>query len=117
MKGRWENGGPGQTGTTTTSGISRGTTCWCRANGPPRTLSSRGFDPEDVKAGKYGDRLYFWDWKERKVAQTIELGDAGRIPLEVRFLHDPDRADGFVGRRLEQHHVALHQGRREVAGR
>jgi len=60
----------------------------------------KGFNPEDVKAGKYGDRLYFWDWKERKVAQTIELGDAGRIPLEVRFLHDPDRPNGFVGAAL-----------------
>jgi selenium-binding protein 1 len=60
----------------------------------------KGFNPEDVKAGKYGDRLYFWDWKERKVAQTVELGDAGRIPLEVRFLHDPDRPDGFVGAAL-----------------
>ncbi len=60
----------------------------------------KGFNPADVKAGKYGDRLYFWDWKERKVAQTAELGESGRIPLEVRFLHNPEKPDGIVGAAL-----------------
>jgi selenium-binding protein 1 len=60
----------------------------------------KGFNPADVKAGKYGHHLYFWDWKDRKVAQTVDLGETGLLPLEVRFLHDPDRPNGFVGAAL-----------------
>ena len=37
-----------------------------------------------------------WDWSSRTIQQTIDLG-AGTIPLELRFLHDPDQAQGFVG--------------------
>lgn len=33
---------------------------------------------------------------KRAIAQTLDLC-AGAIPLEVRFLHDPDAAEGFVG--------------------
>jgi selenium-binding protein 1 len=29
--------------------------------------------------------------------QTINLGDDGIAPLEIRFLHDPLAAEGFVG--------------------
>ncbi len=60
----------------------------------------KGFDPKDVAAGKYGQRLHFWDWKERKRIQTFDLGDAGRIPLEVRFHHNPASPHGFVGAAL-----------------
>ena len=62
----------------------------------PKTYSG-GFNPADVAAGKYGHRLHFWDWKARRIAQSIDLGDDGKIPLEVRFLHDPDSPHGFVG--------------------
>jgi selenium-binding protein 1 len=55
---------------------------------------------EDVKAGKYGQRLHFWDWESRTIAQTIDLGDEGRIPLEVRFHHNPDSPHGYVGAAL-----------------
>ena len=27
----------------------------------------------------------------------IDLGPDGYIPLEVRFLHDPDESEGYVG--------------------
>ena len=30
--------------------------------GAPNTFMP-GFNLEDVKAGKYGQRLHFWDWK------------------------------------------------------
>jgi selenium-binding protein 1 len=59
-----------------------------------------GFKPDDVKAGRYGRRLHFWDWKQRRIAQSIDLGDEGLIPLEVRFHHDPASAHGFVGAAL-----------------
>jgi selenium-binding protein 1 len=59
-----------------------------------------GFNPNDVAAGKYGSRLHFWDWSDRRIAQSIDLGDKGLIPLEVRFAHDPDKPHGFVGAAL-----------------
>jgi selenium-binding protein 1 len=59
-----------------------------------------GFKLDDVKAGKYGQRLHFWDWKERRIRQSIDLGEKGLIPLEVRFHHDPASTHGFVGAAL-----------------
>ncbi|HWB00564.1 MAG TPA: selenium-binding family protein [Pirellulales bacterium] len=67
--------------------------------GAPNTVNP-GFKVEDVQAGKYGDRLYVWDWKQRRVIQQLELGEHGRIPLEVRFHHDPSSTHGFVGAAL-----------------
>ncbi|MBL8821409.1 MAG: selenium-binding family protein [Planctomycetia bacterium] len=59
-----------------------------------------GFKLEDVPAGKYGQQIHFWDWKARKIIQTINLGNEGLIPLEVRFHHNPDSAQGYVGAAL-----------------
>ncbi len=59
-----------------------------------------GFKVEDVQAGKYGQRLHFWDWKARKIMQSIDLGAEGMIPLEVRFHHQPDSPHGYVGAAL-----------------
>lgn len=67
--------------------------------GSPNTVS-RGFDPKDVVAGKYGKQLHFWNWQDRKIEQTIDLGETGLIPLEVRFHHDPTSTHGFVGAAL-----------------
>ncbi len=67
--------------------------------GAPNTVS-KGFNPADVAAGKYGRQLHFWNWKERTIDQSIDLGEAGMIPLEVRFHHDPDSVHGFVGAAL-----------------
>jgi selenium-binding protein 1 len=59
-----------------------------------------GFNPADVPAGKYGRRLNFWDLERRAKTQTLDLGDEGLIPLEIRWQHDPDSAQGFVGATL-----------------
>lgn len=67
--------------------------------GAPNTYRA-GFDPKDVAEGKYGQRLHFWDWSERRVKESVDLGEDGRIPLEVRFHHDPDSTHGFVGAAL-----------------
>jgi selenium-binding protein 1 len=67
--------------------------------GAPNTVKN-GFDLKDVKAGKYGQQLHFWDWKAREIKQTIDLGGEGLIPLEVRFHHNPDSTQGFVGAAL-----------------
>jgi hypothetical protein len=62
--------------------------------------SSDGFNLEDVAAGKYGHSIHFWDLEARRVTQTIDLGESGMIPLEIRWLHDPDAETGFVGAAL-----------------
>jgi selenium-binding protein 1 len=67
--------------------------------GAPNTFLE-GFNPADVAAGKYGRRLHFWDLERRAVVQTIDLGDDGLIPLEIRWQHNPDSAQGFVGATL-----------------
>jgi selenium-binding protein 1 len=67
--------------------------------GAPNTVS-KGFSLDDVAAGKYGKHIHFWDWKERKIIQSIDLGAEGMIPLEVRFHHEPTSVHGFVGAAL-----------------
>lgn len=47
--------------------------------------------------GKYGRHLNIWNWTTHKQTQRIDLGDDGLIPLELRFLHDPDATEGYVG--------------------
>ncbi|KAF3813389.1 hypothetical protein GH733_018540 [Mirounga leonina] len=55
-----------------------------------------GFSPAHVEAGLYGSHIHVWDWQRHEMVQTLPLQD-GLIPLEVRFLHNPDAAQGFVG--------------------
>jgi selenium-binding protein 1 len=59
-----------------------------------------GFKLEDVKAGKYGHCLHVWDLKKCAHRQTIDLGEKGLVPLEVRGFHDPARPGGFVAAAL-----------------
>lgn len=67
--------------------------------GAPNTFKP-GFKLDDVKAGKYGRQLHFWDWKQRRITRSFDLGADGMIPLEVRFHHDPTSTHGFVGAAL-----------------
>ena len=64
----------------------------------PNTVS-QGFKPE-LAAEEYGRHIHFWNWEKRTIEQSIDLGDSGMIPLEVRFHHDPDSVHGFVGAAL-----------------
>lgn len=57
----------------------------------------QGFNIEHVKNGLYGSKLHFWDWEKRTLVNSLDLGQDGAIPLEVRFLHNPDATEGFVG--------------------
>ncbi len=68
-----------------------------------------GFDLEDVEAGRYGQRLHFWDWEEGTVEQTIDLGEEGLIPLEARFLHTPESTHGYVGAALSSNIIHFHE--------
>ncbi len=78
LKGRWENGGE---------------------FGEPNAFEP-GFDLEDVGRGRYGQRLHFWNLAERTLEQTIDLGEQGLVPLEIRWLHDPEAEQGFVAAAL-----------------
>ncbi len=64
----------------------------------PKTFGP-GPNFDDVAKGKYGQQIHVWDWQERKIRQSFDLG-AASIPLEVRFLHDPEKPIGFVGAAL-----------------
>lgn len=67
--------------------------------GAPNTFMP-GFDLDDVAKGKYGQQVHFWNFRERTVEKTIDLGNEGLLPLEVRFHHNPDSSHGFVGAAL-----------------
>lgn len=60
----------------------------------------KGFNLDDVKAGKYGRHIHFWNWDKRTIEKSVDLGAQGMIPLEVRFHHDPKSTHGFVGAAL-----------------
>lgn len=60
-------------------------------------------------AGKYGRHLHVWDWTEHTVIQSIDLGDEGLIPLELRFLHDPNETQGYVGIALSSNVFRFHK--------
>lgn len=65
----------------------------------PKTFV-QGFNPAHVSEGKYGQKIYFWDWKNEKLIKTFDLGKDGLIPLELRFHHNPKSTHGFVGAAL-----------------
>ncbi len=108
LKGRWENGGE-------RPGMNYDFWYQPRHNvlissefGEPNAYEE-GFDIEDVGAGRYGQRLHFWDLAERRRTQTIDLGERGLIPLEVRWLHDPEAEEGFVGAALSSNMFRWHR--------
>ena len=57
---------------------------------------TKGFNPQHVAEGKYGNNLHFWKWSTKEFIKSINLGPDGHIPLEVRFLHEPASDVGFV---------------------
>ena len=59
-----------------------------------------GFDLEEVGHLKYGRRLHIWDFEKKVPVDTMYLGEDGLLPLEVKFLHDPDSTHGFCGAAL-----------------
>jgi selenium-binding protein 1 len=65
----------------------------------PRTFQD-GFELEDVAAGRYCHSLHVWDLERHELTQDIDLGPEGMIPLEIRWRHDPEADEGFVGAAL-----------------
>jgi methanethiol oxidase len=99
VKGRWENGGPRPPFNYDFWYQPRQNVLASSEFGAP-TAYEGGFDLDDVTAGRYGSRLHFWNLAERRLEQTLELGETGLVPLEIRWLHDPDADEGFVGAAL-----------------
>jgi selenium-binding protein 1 len=99
LKGRWENGGPRPSLNYDFWYQPRRNVLVSSEFGEPRAYED-GFDLADVEAGRYGRRLHFWNLEQRALEQTIDLGADGLVPLEVRWLHDPDAESGFCGAAL-----------------
>ena len=99
VKGRWENGGPHPPINYDFWYQPRQNVLASSEFGEPKAYEP-GFDLDDVAAGRYGSRLHFWNLSERRLEQTLELGETGLVPLEMRWLHDPDADEGFVGAAL-----------------
>uniref|UniRef100_V5I9B5 Selenium-binding protein 1 n=1 Tax=Anoplophora glabripennis TaxID=217634 RepID=V5I9B5_ANOGL len=65
--------------------------------GAPRVFKT-GFKPEHTKdPNAYGQNINFYSWSKRELIQTIDLGEDGLAPLEIRFLHNPKESQGYVG--------------------
>ena len=116
VKGRWENGGA-------TPPLNYDFWYQPRKNvlvssefGEPNAYEP-GFDLDDVTAGRYGSRLHFWNLAERELEQTVDLGENGLVPLEVRWLHDPEAERGVRRRRALEHDVALPPRERRLGRR
>jgi selenium-binding protein 1 len=99
VKGRWENGGPHPPFNYDFWYQPRQNVLASSEFGEPNAYEP-GFDLDDIAAGRYGSRLHFWNLAERRLEQTLELGESGLLPFEVRWLHDPDADQGFVGAAL-----------------
>jgi methanethiol oxidase len=99
VKGRWENGGEHPTFNYDFWYQPRKNTLVSSEFAEPNAYEP-GFDLEDVGRGRYGRRLHFWNLAERTLDQTIDLGEQGLVPLEIRWLHDPEAEQGFVAAAL-----------------
>ena len=61
------------------------------------SMIENGVVPELLLAGRYGHAVHFWDLKEGRHLQRVELGAEHQMALEVRPAHDPEAMYGFVG--------------------
>jgi selenium-binding protein 1 len=99
VKGRWENGGPRPSMNYDFWYQPRKNVLASSEFGTPNAYE-KGFDLDDVAAGHYGQRMNFWNLEERTLEQTIDFGEQGLVPLEIRWLHDPEAEEGFIGAAL-----------------
>jgi methanethiol oxidase len=99
VKGRWENGGKRPPFNYDFWYQPRKNTLVSSEFAEPNAYE-KGFDLDDVGRGRYGRRLHFWNLSERTLEQTIDLGEQGLVPLEIRWLHDPEAEEGFVAAAL-----------------
>lgn len=65
-----------------------------------------GFNPAEATS-HYGHHVHVWNFKEKTLRHSIDLGADGLIPLEVRFAHDPMKPWGYVGAALSSNVIYL----------
>ncbi|WP_435194168.1 selenium-binding protein SBP56-related protein [Natronomonas sp. EA1] len=63
-------------------------TAWANPN-----VYQQGFDP--TRLDEFGREVRVWDWDAEEVVETFDMG-SGSLPLEVRFFHNPERAEAYV---------------------
>jgi len=68
-----------------------------------------GFDLDDVGKGKYGHSIHIWDFEGKRIEKTVDLGEEGMIPLEVRGLHNPESTHGYVAATLSSNVYHWHK--------
>ncbi|CAI5449321.1 unnamed protein product [Caenorhabditis angaria] len=74
-------------------------------------LIKKGFNPQHVGEGSYGNSIHIFEWDSHKLLQSIELPlPLGALPLEVRFLHEPSKPNAFVGCALGSAIYHIHPG-------
>jgi selenium-binding protein 1 len=108
IKGRWENGGERPPFNYDFWYQPRKNVLISSEFGEPNAYEE-GFNIEDVGAGRYGQRLHFWNLEDRTLEQTVDLGENGLIPLEVRWLHNPEADEGYVGAALSSNMFRWHR--------
>ncbi|CAK8567112.1 unnamed protein product [Lathyrus sativus] len=72
--------------------------------GAPKAFR-QGFNLQHVADGLYGRHLHVYNWPGGELRQTLDLGEKGLLPLEIRFLHDPAKDTGFVGSALSSNMI------------
>lgn len=60
-------------------------------------MIENGLDPNLLLGGKFGHHLHFWNLRERRHVQAVDLGSEQQMVLEIRPSHDPNKTYGFVG--------------------
>jgi methanethiol oxidase len=60
-------------------------------------MIENGLDPNLLLGGKFGHHLHFWNLRQRRHLQAIDLGAEQQLVLEIRPSHDPNKTYGFVG--------------------
>ena len=73
--------------------------------GAPKTFQP-GPSFDDVAAGKYGQKIHLWDWKERKIRQSFDLG-AAADPAGSAVRPRPGQGLRVRRRGAQQHDVAV----------
>ncbi len=63
--------------------------------GTPKMVET-GLQPDLLLNSQYGHHLHFWNLRDRKLTQTVDLGKEHQMALELRPAHDPTRSYGFV---------------------
>ncbi|XP_067328436.1 methanethiol oxidase-like [Anolis sagrei] len=63
------------------------------------------FDPDNLRKGRYGHQINVWDLTTHHLLQSLNMSEDS-APREIRFLHNPNSAHGFVACALESaiHH-------------